>query len=340
MKKTILFIIKNKNEASSRFRVFLYFPYLQNDFNVNIFFSEYNNKKVPKVLRSLIKRFRFLSLLSKARNHDVIFMQRPMSSDKNKSTFFEKLLSKINKNIIFDFDDALFIQNETKIKSLLQLSGTVICGNQYLADFSLQYNKNTYIVPTTTDTDKFRPITKERKTVTIGWTGTSGNYANFTNELINTLKKILSNYKSTKILFICDEKPPSHFNFNYDFIKWDSKTEVEDLQKIDIGLMPLIDSPWTRGKCGFKLIQYGSIGIASIGSNVGVNSKIILDKQSGYIINNESEWFSRLTLLVTHKELRKIMGKKSRDYIHSNYSTTENYPLLKKCIETCINHKV
>jgi len=104
--KKILFIIKNQHEASSRFRVIAYLPYLKNNFETEIFFSEYNNKKVPKLLRSLVKRFRFLLLLFKAKKHDVIFMQRPMSSDKKQSIFFEKLLSKINSNIIFDFDDA------------------------------------------------------------------------------------------------------------------------------------------------------------------------------------------------------------------------------------------
>ena len=99
--KKILFIVKNENEASSRFRVFAYLPYLKNDFEVDIFFSEYNNKKVPKFLRSFIKRLRFLSLLFRAKKYAVLFMQRPMSSDKSKSTFFENLLSKINKNIIW-----------------------------------------------------------------------------------------------------------------------------------------------------------------------------------------------------------------------------------------------
>jgi glycosyltransferase involved in cell wall biosynthesis len=330
--KKILFIVKNENEASSRFRVFAYLPYLENDFEVDIFFSEYNNKKVPKFLRSFIKRLRFLSLLFKAKKYAVLFMQRPMSSDKSKSTFFESLLSKINKNIIFDFDDALFIQNETKIVSLIKLSKTVICGNQYLADFALKHNKNIHIIPTTTDTTKFKPIDKDSDKITIGWTGTSGNYANFTKELINTLKDIVHNGANVNILFICDKEPPAHFDFSYQFIKWNSETEVEDLQKIDIGLMPLIDSPWTKGKCGFKLIQYGSIGIASVGSNVGVNSEIILDNQSGYLINNESEWLTKITLLVKDEKMRRSMGANARRHIEENYSTAKNYQNLKKYI--------
>lgn len=335
--KKILFIVKNRNEASSRFRVFSYFPYLQNDFIVKIFYSEYNNKKIPKFLRSLIKRFNFLLLLFKVKNYDVIFMQRPMSSDKSKSTNFEYIMSKLNNNIIFDFDDALFTQNDTKIKALVKLSKTVICGNEYLAEFSLNYNKNTFIVPTTTDTTKFVPL-KERDTdyITVGWTGTSGNYENFTPSLLNALKKIILEYKNVRILFICDKKPPEKFDFIYDFIYWNSKTELKDLQKIDIGLMPLKDSTWTRGKCGFKLIQYGSIGIVSIGSNVGVNNEIILDTKSGYLIDDESQWFEKITTLVEDKSLRDSMGISARKHIEDNYSTIGNYQLLKKCIHNTI----
>lgn len=331
--KKIFFILKNENEASSRFRVFSYLPYLKDDFDITIFYSEYKNNSVAKFIRSLVKRFRFLSLLLQVKHYDLIFMQRPMSSDKNKSTNFEYLMSKLNPNIIFDFDDALFIQNETKIKALIKLSKTIICGNEYLAEFSLKHNKNTFIVPTTTDTTKFVPLTDNHSDfITVGWTGTSGNYENFTPELLETLKKLLLNCPSMRLLFICDKKPPQSFDFKYDFIYWNSTSEIEDLQKIDIGLMPLKETPWTRGKCGFKLIQYGSIGIASVGSNVGVNSKIILDKKSGYLIDNESQWFDKIKILIEDKKLRYSMGATARKHIEDNYSTIGNYQHLKKCI--------
>lgn len=332
--KKILFIVKNKNEPSSRFRVFPYLPYLNNNFHTSIFYSEYNSTNIPKVLRSIIKRLRFISLLFQAKRYDAIFMQRPMSSDKNKGVFFETLLSKINSNIVFDFDDALFIQNETKIKALIKLSNLIICGNQYLAHYSLKHNKKTYIVPTTIDTSKFIPLSsKDSNHTTIGWTGTSGNYENFTPELLDTLKKTTLKYPNVRILFICDKKPPESFDFVYDFIYWNSKTELQDLQKIDIGLMPLKDNSWTRGKCGFKLIQYGSVGISSIGSNVGVNNEIILDKKSGYLINDESQWFEKLKSLIEDKSLRDSMGITARKHIEDNYSTVGNYQKLKNCID-------
>jgi glycosyltransferase involved in cell wall biosynthesis len=331
--KKVLFIVKNSNEASSRFRVFAYLPYIKDAFDTEVFFAEYNSASVPKPLRSIVKRLRFLTLLLRARNYDVLFMQRPMSSDKNRSTFFEKLLSIVNPNIIFDFDDALFTQNEPKIVSLITLSKTIICGNGYLADFARKYNPNTFILPTTTDTAKFRPTAHDTDRITIGWTGTSGNYANFTDELIAALRKVLALHANVKVLFICDREPPAHFGFPYEFIRWDSNTEVEDLRKIDIGLMPLIDSPWTRGKCGFKLIQYGAIGIASVGSDVGVNADIILEGESGFLIRHESEWFDKIEKLLTDRELREAMGLKARVHIEQHYDTSRNAQMFKKLIE-------
>jgi len=328
--KKILFIIKNKNEASSRFRVGAYLPYLQQDFSYQIFYAEYNNKKIPKFLRSVWKRVLFLRLFFQINRYDVIFMQRPMSSDKKKSTMFEYLLSKLHSKIIFDFDDALFVQNETKIQSLCKLSNSVICGNDYLADFAKKHNPNTYIIPTTIDTQKYIPKTHPTtKKLTVGWTGTSGNYANFSQNLIETLQKLTQKYENLSILFICDKKPPKHFNFPYNFIQWQESSEVEDLQKIDIGLMPLEDSAWTRGKCGFKLIQYGSIGVASVGSDVGVNSQIIINNTTGYLISKESEWYNALELLIQDDSKRKDMGQEARKHIINNYDTLGNYKQLQ-----------
>ena len=338
-KKSILFIVKNEYEASSRFRVFSYLKQLNQDFEVSVFYAEYKNKNIPKMLRSLVKRFRFLTLLYRAHKTDIVFMQRPMSSDKSKSTFFENLLVRCNSNLIFDFDDALFVQNENKIKSLISLSKICICGNNYLADFSKEYNQNTYIIPTPIDSDKFTSTKKtiKKETITIGWTGTSGNYDFFTEQLIEDIQSVLQEYSNVNFLFICDKKPTKRFNFSYDFIKWNERTEVDDLRKIDIGLMPLIDSPWTKGKCGFKLIQYGTISIPSLASNVGVNQDVILNGETGYIIDKENtQWREKLIYLINHPEVRERMGLQARQHIEDEYSVRHNYPKLKAVLNNLI----
>ena len=136
-------------------------------------------------------------------------------------------------------------------------------------------------------------------------------------------------------LFICDHKPDQRFNFPYNFIYWNEKTEVEDLQNIDIGLMPLIESPWSKGKCGFKLIQYGAIGIASIASDIGVNSDIILNNKSGVIIKDNT-WEPLLTTLINNAPLRKKMGEKARQHIQKHYSLSSNYHKLNSILHSLI----
>ena len=136
-------------------------------------------------------------------------------------------------------------------------------------------------------------------------------------------------------LFICDHKPDQRFNFPYNFIYWNEKTEVEDLQNIDIGLMPLIESPWSKGKCGFKLIQYEAIGIASIASDIGVNSDIILNNKSGVIIKDNT-WEPPLTTLINNAPLRKKMGENARQHIEKYYSLSSNYHKLNSILHSLI----
>ena len=332
----VLFIIKNKNEASSRFRVLAYLDQLKNDFDIDIFYAEYHNDSIPKILRSIIKRIHYLSLLRDANKYDVIYMQRPMSTDSSKNNFFEHLIVKLNPNLIFDFDDALFIQNKSKITNLISIAKICVCGNKYLYNFSKQYNPNTHVIPTVVDTKRFIPKENSNKAlITIGWTGTSGNYQFFTDKIIDEINTILKTYSHVNFLFICDHKPDQRFNFPYNFIYWDEKTEVEDLQNIDIGLMPLIDSPWSKGKCGFKLIQYGAIGIASIASDVGVNSDIVLDNKSGILIKDNT-WETALTTLINNAPLREKMGENARQHIQKHYSLSANYLKLSSIIHSLI----
>jgi glycosyltransferase involved in cell wall biosynthesis len=263
-------------------------------------------------------------------------MQRPMSSDKSGSTFFESLLVKINPHLIFDFDDALFVQNEPKITSLVKLAQRCVCGNDYLADFARKHNPNTSVIPTAIDTDKFQQRSqKDEQTLTIGWTGTSGNYEFFSEKMIDDIARVLKETPHTRFLFICDRPPDERFHFQYDYLPWRAESEITDLQQIDIGLMPLIDSPWSRGKCGFKLIQYGAIGIASLASDVGVNADVIRDGQSGCLIHND-DWYTPLKKLVEDRQLARIMGKEAQKHMQKVYSLKTNYPKLKEAIEATL----
>lgn len=332
MKQKILFLASSSLDASSRFRVEAYKINLSEEYDIKILYLTDSIKLAPKFARSIYKKIFLLSIALTSFKYDIVFMHRSISGYKN-NYFFEFLLAKINKNIIFDFDDAVFLHNKVKVSKIISLSKSIICGNDYLKEYASTYNSNAYVIPTSIDTNIFyQKCFLNSSNITIGWTGTSSNYQFFSNKLITQLSQILAKYNQTKFLFICDTMPDNRFNFKYDFIKWQDSSEVEDLQKIDIGIMPLIDNEWTRGKCGFKLIQYGAIGIPSIGSNVGVNSQIIKDKISGYLINNDDFWYENLEKLILSATLRQSFGNEARQIIKEHYSIEKNYKYFKKVI--------
>lgn len=339
MKYRIMLMGSFHHDASYRFRVEAYMKDLQNDFDVEVKYLSERPNNIPNFLKRFYKIVLLLLTIIQSQKYDIIFMHRIVTSYKD-SWLFERLLKKYNKNIIFDFDDAIYMHNNYKVSKIISLSSMVFAGNDFLKQYALNYSSRCFTIPTAIDTNKFQQRNNfNTNNITIGWTGTSSNYQFFSNQLIKQLNELLINYPNVNFLFICDKKPDPRFIFNYDFIKWNSTTEVEDLQKIDIGIMPLIDNEWTKGKCGFKLIQYGSIGIPSLGSDVGVNREIISDGQSGYIISNDI-WYDKLEMLINDFKLRIDMGEFGRHIVENKYSIQKNYEIIKKLLISSVTNNV
>ena len=121
------------------------------------------------------------------------------------------------------------------------------------------------------------------------------------------------------------------------FVKpWSQENEVQDLQNLDIGIMPLPDAPWAHGKCGYKLIQYMACGLPTVASPVGVNSAIVAHGQSGYCATNASEWEDYLTRLISDFALRKRMGTSGRQIVESRYSLKVQAPRLEQLIRGAV----
>ena len=250
--------------------------------------------------------------------------------------FFLKL---IGKKIIFDFDDAIhrgsensnnwffsnFIRCDWKIKLIIKFSSLVIVGNKELKKYASKYNKNVQIIPTTIDINKYKLKNKKnQKPLVVGWSGSASTSKYIENFLPMLIK--IQNTNDFKILII-----GSKLNINNNRIKclsWSSKYEIEHLKKIDIGLMPLPNNVWTRGKCGLKILQYLSIGIPSIVSNVGTNSEIIINKKNGFLINNNKEWEIYLKKLINNPSLISEMGISGRKTVVKYFSNISVINLL------------
>jgi len=292
----------------------------------------YNGSSFIRI-RSTVQGFtrRILHLVA-AFNSDIVFIHRELTPFG--PPLFEWLVAKVfRKKIIYDYDDAIWLPDpnevskiwqwlkwKSKVKWICRWSYKVSVGNEYLAAFARHHNGNVVTIPTVVNTEIHRPTTSTRDPkvpFTIGWTG-SHSTLQYLKPLIPVLQKLEQELEVT-LLVIANQDPKLNLK-NYQFIHWSKEFEVEDLQKIDIGIMPLSDDQWSKGKCGFKAIQYGAVGIPSVVSPVGVNTQVVLDGKTGYLCQTHEEWEEKLRELITNPELRHTMGHAARKHIKSHYS--------------------
>jgi len=246
-------------------------------------------------------------------------------------------MSFLKKKVIYDFDDAIWLaddSNKNKIMKWLKWNSKVnyICrkshristGNDFLANYAASLNEDIVVNPTTINTSHTRHIqvNHHQDSITIGWTGTHSTLK-YLDIIINPLQKILSDINQVNFLIICNQKPPWHIN-GMDFVYWDKKTEWNDLAKIHIGLMPLSNDEWARGKCGFKLLQYFAIGIPALASPVGVNKQIIDHRINGFLCNNQEDWYKYLSILIKDTKLRENMGLAGKRLVENQFSSNVN----------------
>ena len=288
-------------------------------------------RKILGTLRGYIIRFLDLFRLSQFDHIYVCMWVTPLID-----SIFERLFLRISNHLIYDFDDAIhtekdpnnqsflkkIFKGQKKIKLLIKKSDSVITSSP----FNLQYCKdNNYYeraayIPCSLNIKRFIPDYKDynKTKLSIGWTGTYTSAA-----YLDSIKDILH-----EVCINLDLKLILITNFDYDIpdidievIRWSKESEISDLQKIDIGLYPLIESPWALGKGGLKVLQYMSLGIPSISSNFGTAQYIVKDGINGFLVDTKSEWIDRISALVGDKDLRKKMGMEARRHIESNYST-------------------
>lgn len=272
-----------------------------------------------------------LNDLRRAKDFDVIFIQREALL--LGSSYFEKQFAKKHKTI-FDFDDSIwlldtspenkkfeFLKNPDKTKINITHAHAVIAGNAFLANYANQFNKNTFIIPTTIDSDFHfpKPELRRKDKIVIGWSGSITTIKHF-EMAIPALKQIQNKYPNKIEIQVIGQGSYTHPEITIVSKNWSSKTEVDDLNCFDIGIMPLPDDEWVKGKCGLKGLSYMACGVATIMSNVGVNSDIVEHGKNGFLAKTEQEWVDCLSLLIENSALRQDIGQVGRDTVVKNYS--------------------
>ena len=318
----VLFLIQGFSVAASRYRVLQYIPYLE---------SKGVETKVSLYPKTLKENFRFFNELSR---YDIVFLQRKRFNQPRLG-----LLRRRAKRILYDFDDSVMYRNSkakdpissTRRKRFVQMVKNcdfVIAGNEFLKREVLSFNQNVEVIPTGIDQERYHlktyPVQQER--VTLGWIGDHGSI-HYLEKMRPIFDRISAKYPHVELKIVCDTF------FDCDRMKvikkkWSSEEEVADLQGLDIGLMPLVDDPWSWGKCGLKIIQYQGVGVPVVCTPVGINKDLVEDGTNGFWAMTPEEWEEKLSLLIENPGLREQMGREGRRRVLQDYTYQACAPRL------------
>lgn len=345
--RKVLFLIHNRKDRSpgQRFRFEQYLDFLESN-GYNCVLSPLLNEKDDKifygkgkiihkvwiVLKGVFKRY---GDIRRAKNFDIIFIFREAFF--TGSYYFENKISKKGKKVIFDFDDAIWIDNvsnsnksfaflkdASKTSNIINLSNLVFAGNEYLKNYASQYNANIVVIPTTIDTIEYSPVKVIPKNkVVIGWSGSITTIQHF-EYAVAVLKKIKNKYSDKIQIKVIGDANYVNTELEIKGLGWNKVTEISDLCSFDIGIMPLPNDEWAQGKCGLKGLQYMALEIPTIMSPVGVNIEIIENGINGFLASTQDEWLEKLSELIESKELREKIGKAGRRTVIEKYSVEIN----------------
>ena len=234
---------------------------------------------------------------------------------------------------LFDIDDAIWLRLKFTsgfAKRIVRKMDGIICGNEWIADYFSDCNVPIWIIPTGVDTNRWRPaFSLLQNNFYLGWIGTAGNYQ-YLYDIEPALFAFFSNFPSAKLL-ICSDCKPRFSNLsqkNIHYIRWSKDNEVKAVQQMNVGLMPLRDNDWEKGKCSFKMLLYMSTGIPVIVSPVGMNKEILKIDTIGFGPANNLEWHDALTTLYENINIRNQMGVRARQVVKEYYSLNKIIPQL------------
>jgi len=340
--------------SSSRLRFFQYFPYLQEQgikcikqplISDEMLTKRYQqgHYKLTTVTHAYVRRV--MKMIQRTR-FDLVWIE------KEALPWLPALLElPLLKGVpyVLDYDDAVWHNYDSRTPSwarnlfrnrfsgLIQGARLVICGNQYLSKYACNVGASwVEILPTAVDLNRYGPVVKDSRediVPRIVWIGSPSTVAH--NRLIVEPLQYLSKSVKFKMRLIGAKIELPGVDIEY--LPWTEATEVSALQACDIGIMPLPDLPWERGKCGYKLIQYMACGLPVVASPVGVNKSILRGGKYGLLAETRQDWVDALESLLMSPDLRLRMGLSGRNCIENEYCTQKIEPILAGLLKTSLN---
>lgn len=303
--------------------------------------DEYVERLYSKKSKTVVQIFgdylRRLPWLFQARRFDLLWIEKELFPEL--PGWFEYLLTVFGVRYVVDYDDAIFHNYDLsanpwrrmlgrKIDSVMRNAALVVCGNNYLADRAASAGaKRVEVVPTVIDLMRYsvRPSASTDQLV-VGWIGSAAT-VKYLDIALPALRALSEEYPVQLRVIGADFSAPG---VNVECHPWSEDDEVLQIQEFDIGIMPLLDSPWERGKCGYKLIQYMACGVPVIASPVGVNELIVDDGASGYLAGDQKAWLDAFKRLASEPEKRKVFGARGRQLVEERYCVQVIAPRLAR----------
>jgi glycosyltransferase involved in cell wall biosynthesis len=331
----VLFLTTNAEiEASTRYRVLQYVPALRaagHQVTFSPFYPQARGPRVPRMARGFAAR---AYDLARAAQFDVVLVHRellPFGWNHLAPLFAARV------PFVFDFDDAIHIPSlggwrarvatPRATRILVERAARVFAGNAYLAEWAREANERVDIVPTVVDTDVYRPRERPpRDMPLIGWVG-SPTTAKYLSLIVPVLEELAKSFRF-RVRIVGAGTPVRIDGVEVESPPWRANGEHELFDDLDIGVYPLTDDPWARGKCGFKAIQYLACGVASVSSPVGVVREIVRDGTDGLLATTPREWKDRLALLLGSADERSRFAGSARARAVERYSLRAATPLF------------
>jgi len=333
--KILYFTKYTRKGASSRLRSYQYFPFLESQgikVTASPFFDDqylenlYAGKSILKqVIKAYIRRF---YALRKVFKQDCIFIEYELFP--YFPATIEWILKTMDIQYIVDYDDAIFHNYDKnknpivrflfrhKIDKVMKYSRCVIAGNSYLKEKAISSGaKNVQIIPTVIDLNRYSVKNKyDAENIVIGWIGTNSTIK-YVKKIVPVLEELIARYKVQ--IHIVGAGESLGLGKNETHVKWSEDSEVQSILAFDIGIMPLDDGDWERGKCGYKLIQYMACAIPVVASAVGANMDIVEHGHNGFLVSELNDWYDYMEQYIKNAALRKQHGKEGRSLVENKY---------------------
>ena len=341
---------------SQRFRIEQWLPDLRSQgISVDLFpFADQSlmhllhkpGRRPAKVLTNLTRFALRFGDVVRARRYDAVLIHRAACIAG--PAVVERLTALTGRPIIYDFDDAIFRLHTTdanrgfgwlkfpgKTATICRLAKHVVVGNEWLADYARQHNRAVTVIPTSIDTRRYRPAraTRLKDRLVLGWMGSSTSQTHL--ELFAPLLREFLHRRNVELRVISDRKPVLP-GIDYVWRPWSAESEIEELSYFDVGIMPMPDDEWAKGKCALKALQYMAMGVPTLCSAVGTNRDVIRHGENGLLADSDEDWIANLESLIDDAALRQRLGERGRHTVEERYSMSRSAALFADVVRQTV----